>query len=178
MTDATDPPEPRPHVLVDLTATDPERLIHEAIEWACQQRIPVSVDGDTNVRLTSRNPPTWERDNSRRPVSVLGACILRYQPQAPSLRAAHWMSVGQTQKWVEAFEVGCSGAAKPASWEAYSASRLMTHGYLLGFSIWNAASQEVCKAHEEKFKRGEVCPRCLEEDAQPTPHEPRPWGSR
>src|SRR4051812_39314532 len=163
-------PEPRPHIVTDLVATDPWKRIAEAIEWCCQQGIRVLVDPAPRVKCTSHFAPNWVAEGDS--VGVIGACILRRQPQTCELDTAAIMALGQTKRWIEAFAVGLSGRPKPKEWEDHVASRLMTHGYLMGLDIQTRASMDVCNVHRDTaFPRGGSCPKCDDEAAM-TPIDP------
>lgn len=110
----------------------PVILLRAAVLWCRASNIPVRL-GDHGVHCVSQHAvDRWERDPRASGVSVLGAALLNYQPEATELRAAAAECLFAPGAWIDAFEAGLSHEEMPHAWETASDKRLRAAGYEAG----------------------------------------------
>ncbi len=110
----------------------PVSLIRAAVLWCRASGIPVRL-GDWGVHCVSSHArDRWERDPRASGVSVLGAALLNYQPEATELRAAAAECLFAPGAWIDAFESGLSHEEMPQAWATALDKRLRAAGYEAG----------------------------------------------
>jgi len=150
-------------------------IIQEAIRWAVEKGIKVIASANPGVICTSTATCEWEVDRTAEGVNPLGAAILMRQKLvhlSPSIDRACFLAVGESVRWVEGYSAGIAGLKPDPSWQKHPAGPIYSNGWTAGRDVYNASRMRLlvsCRHHPwVSYEANSGCPRCADEDNEPT----------